>query len=256
MKIIISEKCKFLQKDIEEILLNFNSIGKSFFAGKKHRRNHIKIVEKDGGKYNIKSFKRPNFINRYVYVYFRESKAERSFKFAEKLINKGIGTPKPIAYAEETRKGALTKSFYISEHLDYDLTFRDLDVNVPGHIDILRAFTRFTFKLHENNIEFLDHSPGNTLIQLHDGDYQFYLVDLNRMNFKPLDFTQRMKNFERLTSSKEMVEIMAEEYAALIDKSEAEVFQKMWFFANSFFVNRGKNRKLKQKLKNYAGIKK
>src|SRR6056297_308255 len=112
MKIFISKYHKLSKKNIEEILLNFNSIGQSFFAGKKHRRNHIKVVEKEGRKFNIKSFKQPNFINRYVYVLFRESKAERSFKFAEKLIKKGIGTPKPIAFAEETSKGALTKSFY------------------------------------------------------------------------------------------------------------------------------------------------
>lgn len=255
MKIFISKYHKLSKKSIEEILLNFNSIGRSFFAGKKYRRNHIKVVEKEGMKFNIKSFKQPNYINRYVYVLFRESKAERSFKFAEKLIKKGIGTPKPIAFAEETSKGALTKSFYISEHLDYDLTFRDLDLALPGHEDILRAFTRFTFNLHEKKIEFLDHSPGNTLIQLNNGDYQFYLVDLNRMNFKPLNFTERMKNFARLTPDKEKVKIMADEYAELIHKDEAEVFKKMWYFVNSFFVNRGKNRKLKQKFKNLMGIK-
>jgi len=255
MKIFISKYHKLSKKNIEEILLNFNSIGQSFFAGKKHRRNHIKVVEKEGRKFNIKSFKQPNYINRYVYVLFRESKAERSFKFAEKLIKKGIGTPKPIAFAEETSKGALTKSFYISEHLDYDLTFRDLDLAIPGHEDILRAFTRFTFNLHEKNIEFLDHSPGNTLIQLNNGDYQFYLVDLNRMNFKPLNFPERMKNFARLTSDKKKVEIMAEEYAELIGKNEAEVFKKMWYFVNAFFVNRGKNRKLKQKFKSLIGKK-
>jgi len=107
----------------------------------------------------------------------------------------------------------------------------------------------------KKNIKFLDHSPGNTLIQLNNGDYQFYLVDLNRMNFKPLDFTERMKNFSRLTSDKKKVEIMAKEYAGLIGMNEAEVFNKMWYFVHSFFVNRDKNRKLKQKFKNLVGIK-
>ncbi|WP_373056788.1 lipopolysaccharide kinase InaA family protein [Zunongwangia sp. H14] len=249
MKIFTSKYHELPKEDIEEILLNFNSVGQSFFAGKKHRRNHIKVVEKDGKNFNIKSFKRPNFINRYVYVYFRESKAERSFKFAEELINKGIGTPKPVAFAEETSKGALTESFYVSEHLGYDLTFRDLDLSIPGHKDILCAFTRFTFKLHENNIEFLDHSPGNTLIQLNDGNYQFYLVDLNRMKFKPLNFTERMKNFARLTSDMEKFKIMAKEYAALIGKPETEVFEKMWQYNQNFFNRRHKKEMLKKKLR-------
>jgi len=255
MKIFISKYHKLSKKSIEEFLLNFNAVGHSFFPEKKRRRNHIKVVEKDGRKFNIKSFKQPNFINRYVYVLFRKSKAERSFEFAQNLIKKGIGTPKPIAYAEETSKGALTKSFYISEHLDYDLTFRELDLAIAGHEDILRAFTRFTFNLHEKNIEFLDHSPGNTLIQLNNGDYKFFLVDLNRMNFKPLNFMERMKNFSRLTSDKTKVKIMAEEYAEFYGRPEAKVFDKMWFFTHSFFENRGKNRKFKQKFKNLTGSK-
>ena len=35
----------------------------------------------------------------------------------------------------------------------------------PDHDTILRQFTRFSFNLHEKGIEFLDHSPGNTLIK-------------------------------------------------------------------------------------------
>lgn len=255
MKIFFSKYNKLSKKSIEEFLLNFNTVGQSLFADDKGRRNHIKVVEKDAKKFNIKSFKKPNYINRYVYVLFRKSKAERSFEFAEKLIERGIGTPKPIAFAEYTSKGALTKSYYISEHVEYDLTFRDLDLAKVGHEDILRAFARFTFDLHENKIEFLDHSPGNTLIQFNNNNYQFYLVDLNRMIFKSLSFTERMKNFERLTYDKKQVEIMANEYAKLINKPEYEVFETMWFFVNSFFTHRVKNRKMKRRLKKLLKIK-
>ena len=73
MKILISKYHKLSKKNIEEILLNFNSIGQSFFAGKKHRRNHIKVVEKEGMKFNIKSFKQPNYINRYMSMFFLEN---------------------------------------------------------------------------------------------------------------------------------------------------------------------------------------
>jgi hypothetical protein len=39
--------------------------------------------------------------------------------------------------------------------------------------------------MHEASINFLDHSPGNTLIvKKSEGKYDFYLVDLNRMNLK------------------------------------------------------------------------
>jgi len=255
MKIFISKYNKVSKKSIEEILLNFNTVGQSFFKDDKGRRNSIKVVEREGKKLNVKCFKRPNYINRYVYTRLRKSKAKRSFEYAEKLIEMGIGTPNPIAYAEKSINGALNKSFYISEHLDYDLTIRDIDLSKPGHEDILRAFTRFTYNLHENKIVFLDHSGGNTLINLNDGNYEFYLVDLNRMIFKTLSFNDRMKNFERLTSHRDQVEIMAKEYAHLLDMPENEVFNSMWSFVDSFFTNRRKNRNKKQKLKNIFGIK-
>ena len=59
------------------------------------------------------------------------------------------------------------KSFYLSEQVDCDLTYRELitDLNYPNYETILRAFTRFTYLLHERGIQFLDHSPGNTLIK-------------------------------------------------------------------------------------------
>src|SRR5690606_10873008 len=82
--------------------------------------------------------------------------------------------------------------------------------------EILKQFTKFTFKLHENGVNFLDHSPGNTLIMDNGNDnYQFYLIDLNRMRFEQMDFNARMNNFRRLWLSKTMMKVMAEEYAGL-----------------------------------------
>jgi hypothetical protein len=123
------------------------------------------------------------------------------------------------------------------------------DPNYPQHEEILRAFTRFTFELHEKKIEFLDHSPGNTLIKEHNGKFKFFLVDLNRMNFKELSFVERMKNFSRLTPKKEMIEVMSNEYANLINKPEADVFEEMWMYTNDFQKKFKRKRELKKKLK-------
>jgi len=81
---------------------------------------------------------------------------------------------------------------------------------------------------------FKDHSPGNTLIKINDDGYDFYLVDLNRMEFKTLNFETRIKNFSRLTPKKEMVAVMANEYAKLIGVDEATVFDKMWGETEAF----------------------
>jgi putative AlgH/UPF0301 family transcriptional regulator len=106
--------------------------------------------------------------------------------------------------------------------------------------------------LHESGVEFLDHSPGNTLIKkVAEGKYEFFLVDLNRMNFHDqMDFEQRMKNLSRLTPQKGMIATMSNEYAKWYPaKTEAEIFEKMWFCTEEFQEKFFKKQRLKKKLK-------
>ena len=248
MKLVISDNFQSSEKEISEILANFDERGEQLGSGV---RNKIRLFDLQGIKVNVKSFKVPNAINKVAYRYFRRSKAERSFTYAQILLEKGIGTPRPIAYAEEKSGLSFKRSYYISEHLQYDLTYRELVQNsdYPNRNEILRAFTRFTYELHEKGVEFLDHSPGNTLIQINNGNYRFFLVDLNRMNFKELNFEERMKNFSRLTPRKEMVRTMASEYAPLVNKPEEEVFQEMWSYTEEFQQSFQRKKEVKKKLK-------
>lgn len=214
-------------------------------------RNIIKIVNVNGVNLNIKAFKTPNLINKIVYNFFRKSKAQRSFEYAIKLTDMEVGTPTPIAYFEYKSALAFGKSYYISEQQDCDITYRELikDFNYPDYENVLRAFTRFTFSLHEKGIHFLDHSPGNTLIKKNGDKYDFYLVDLNRMNFCELDFETRMKNFSRLTKHKQMVEVMSDEYAKCIGKDYDTVFNAMWKEVETFRAKFTRKKALKKKLK-------
>ncbi|RYJ51531.1 Kdo domain containing protein [Flavobacterium petrolei] len=235
MKYIFNPSFKSLEKQIRNFVNNFDTIGILFGDG---QRNKIKLFELEDKTINIKSFKIPNIINQVAYKYFRKSKARRSYEYANRLLENGIGTPQPLAYVENFKLSGLEKSFYISEHLQAELTFRELVLqpDYPDHENILRQFTRFTFDLHQKRIEFLDHSPGNTLIKKgSEGNYCFFLVDLNRMNFHDvMDFDSRMKNFNRLTPKTEMLAIMSDEYAKLYGKKYDEVFAKMCFYTNDF----------------------
>ncbi|MFV8325430.1 lipopolysaccharide kinase InaA family protein [Flavobacterium sp. ZS1P14] len=223
------------EKELKNHISKFNSTGILFGDGK---RNKIKLFDLEGKMINIKSFKIPNTINQVAYKYFRKSKARRSYEYANRLLERGIGTPQPIAYLENFALLGLQESFYVSEHLQAELTFRELvlDPDYPDHENILRQFTKFTFDLHERGIEFLDHSPGNTLIKKGgQNQYEFFLVDLNRMNFHDvMDFDSRMKNFSRLTPKPEMLSVMSQEYAKLYNKKYDEVFTKMCFYTNDF----------------------
>lgn len=235
-------------KEVIGFIKNFKDEGKLFGDGD---RNVIKLFEINNAVVNVKSFKIPNLINQIAYRFFRKSKAQRSFEYAQHLEKLNIGTPKPIAYFEESTLLFFKSSYYVSEHLDCDLTYRELtrDLNFPHHEEILRAFTRFTYQLHEHNVLFLDHSPGNTLIKLNDGDYQFYLVDLNRMNFKILSLEERIKNFARLTIHKEMVEVMSDEYAKCVGENKNKIFEMMWSDTQKFQEKFYRKRRLKKKIK-------
>jgi hypothetical protein len=246
-----SKDSNFNKDEIIYDINNFDSKGILFGDGK---RNKIKLFDLEGKTINIKSFKIPNLINKIAYKYFRKSKARRSFEYATTLLEKGIGTPQPIAFFENQDFVGLRDSYYVSEHLQCDLTFRELVEipDFPDHENILRQFTRFSFDLHEKGIEFLDHSPGNTLIIKNiEENYDFFLVDLNRMNFHDeMNFEMRMNNISHLTPKKEMIAVMSNEYSKLYSaKNESEIFDKMWFYTNDFQVKFHKKIKMKKLLK-------
>lgn len=245
----IQDAFKPIEKEVKVFIKNFEFEGKSIYKGS---RNELKTKEIDDLVVNIKRFKTPHFINRIAYRWFRKSKAERSFLYANILLRKQVGTPKPIAFQENYNPFGLLQSYYVSEQQAHDLTFRELinQTDYPNREKILRAFTVFTFHFHNQGVFFLDHSPGNTLIEIKtDGTYAFYLVDLNRMQFKILTYEERLKNFARLTPKKEMYEIMADEYAKCLQKEYQEVFDGMWNEVQLFRRKFNKKQELKKKFK-------
>ena len=250
MKYILNPSFGLVKNQLVHFVDNFDLKGSLFGDGK---RNKIKLYDLEGTQINIKSFKVPNLINKIAYKYFRKSKARRSFEYANILIQNKIGTPEPIAYFENSNFLGLKDSYYISEHLQCDLTFREL-VQIPDFPEneiILRQFTRFCYDLHQKGIEFLDHSPGNTLIKKDEnGKYEFFLVDLNRMEFhKSMSFEVRMKNLCRLTHKKEMVTIMSNEYAIVSGESEELINETLWKMTADFQYKFYRKKRLKKKLK-------
>lgn len=251
MKYTIHDHYKKYQDTIIELIINFLNEGKVFVIGK---RNIIKLFEINGEIINVKSFKKPNFINKIVYRYFRKSKAERSYSFAMRLKEMQIGTPQPIAFFENYSFIGLKESYYICEHINDVVEFREIIHNefFENRESIIRAFTRFTFELHEKGVEFLDHSPGNTLVkQTQENNYSFYLVDLNRMRFHQnnFDFFRRMKNLSKMTNSKEIVQIMSNEYAMLCGEDENKIFNTLWKLTCAFQFQFHRKKRLKKKLR-------
>ena len=71
--------------------------------------------------------------------------------------------------------------------------------------------------MHEADIEHLDYSPGNILIKVISGNYVFKIVDINRMEFRNLNHTERLENFSKLWAKDEDLTIIVKFYNIYID---------------------------------------
>jgi len=250
VKIILNPKYKQQEKAIIQLVISFFEEGNLIVKGS---RNTIKSNFLGSEKVNIKFFKKPGLFKSIIYSFFRSTKAKRSFDYANYLMEHSILTPEPIAYIEERNTfGLLGDSFYISQQIDYDFTIRELIHNpmFPNRNSILEQFTEFTFKMHEANVNFLDHSPGNTLI-IDKGinQFEFYLIDLNRMKFEKLSIEKRMDNFKKMWLSRTMIKVVAKKYAELIDQPEKKIHAILLEKTLQFKRRITKKKYLKRKLK-------
>ena len=249
MKIILNPNYIKSEKSILQLVNSFFDQGNLIVQGS---RNTIKSNFLENETINIKLFKKPGFIKSIIYSFFRSTKAKRSFDYANYLIDHLIETPIPIAYVEERNSlGFLGDSFYICQQIDYDFTIRELihDPLFLNRNEILEEFTEFTFKMHEAKVNFLDHSPGNTLIIKNgNGRYDFFLIDLNRMKFEDLSIEMRMDNFKKMWLSKQMVKVVAKKYAELSNLSEEKLYKILLEKTTQFKRKITKKKYLKRKI--------
>lgn len=249
MRITIHPKYQNQEEAILQLVMAFFGEGDLIVKGS---RNIIKSNLLGTEKVNIKFFQKPGIIKSIIYSFFRSTKAKRSFDYANYLLDHHIPTPFPIAFIEERNAfGLLGNSFYFCEQIDYDFTIRELIHNpqFPERRIILEQFTEFTFKMHEARINFLDHSPGNTLIvNKANGKYNFYLIDLNRMIFEDLSIEKRMDNFKKMWLSKLMVKIVAKKYAQLSNQSEDKLQSILMEKTQQFKRKTARKKFLKRKI--------
>ncbi len=250
VRITIHPKYASQKNAVLQLVMAFFDEGDLIVKG---ARNTIKSNVLGEKKVNIKYFKKPSFIKSVIYSFFRSTKAKRSYDYANYLLQHNIPTPFPIAYLEKRNGlGLIGDSYYVSQQIDYDFTIRELihDPLFPERNIILEQFAEFTFKMHEANVNFLDHSPGNTLIvKKGAGEYEFFLIDLNRMKFESMSTEARMDNFKKMWLSKTMVKVIAQKYAELTNQSEEKLHALLLEKTLDFKRKITKKKWLKRKLK-------
>lgn len=245
MKLILNNDCESYRDFLENIEKYFKENTSTIHKA----RNELKEIEYAGVDTIVKSFKVPHILNKVIYTHLRDSKAKRSYEYSLRISD---FVPKAIGYVEFYENNLLDTSYFISEKFEYTYTIREalkkkLHKTDEEYNTIYKAFAKFTFNLHENNIFHDDYSPGNILIKETVQGLEFKIVDINRMSFNPLTQSKRAQNFEKLWALDEILEVMADEYTIFYKVKDTEAFKKsVLYFSN-------KNKRIKNFKKRLKG---
>ena len=238
---------KVIDKKFEEFALNI----RDYFSDKNaevlfNKRNVVKVLDYNGSKYVVKSFKIPHIINRIVYSFFRDTKAKKSYINSVRLDK---FAPKSIAYIEFKKFGLLYDSYFISEEFRYDFTIREplLDSNFEDKEHIFKSFANFTYQLHQEDVFHKDYSPGNILIKKVDDGYEFKIVDVNRMVFKTMELDDRLDNFSQLWAKDSDLEIIIKEYSQLANLDSDIAIKKALKYSQNLKDRKNLKKRLKGK---------
>lgn len=208
-EIFINKKFSHLDDFIRRLPDDFSNSGELIYIG----RNDVRVINVNGLILAVKYFKRLTLANRYIYATFRKSKARRAYEHTSLLLEKGITSPENVAYINCYKYGMLYKAYYVSLYTDYQ-PFKDL-ITLPilETVGALKAFARFTHKLHRSGVFHNDYTIYNVLYSFTDDQYDFSLIDNNRMSFTDYSFRKGMKNLKRLSVPVDILGVIAAEYS-------------------------------------------
>jgi len=248
MKIFIAEEYTGLTASINKIPEGRYTVEETYC----NNRNVVERVRIEDYPLVIKRYKRPTIANCFIYTFLRKSKAQRSYEHAQRLLEAGIETARPVAYIEIRHKGLFHTGYFISEYLPYSNLIETYESQSPDEQQLLvEDFVRFTLRLHEAKILPLDYNPGNILVHHEQDGYHFALVDINRMQFgrKPT-LKQVMKSFVQLCEDYEHLSVVLPRYLEL---SSNDMDKSLFFVLQNRLKQRHRNT-AKSKLKCFLKI--
>lgn len=196
-------------------------------------RNRIVWCEREGHKINIKAFKLPNRLNKFVYATLRKSKAERSYLNALQLRELGFATPVPVAFAEERFPMRLGRSYYFSLQ-EEGSELRHMEERADS-LALLTALGAEIHRLHSAGIWMKDFSPGNVLMtRSAEGEYRFKYVDLNRIEWNCHSRRKLMKMFGAIVYTPEHLRMITDGYAAAAGCDAESLFAEASLYMEAF----------------------
>lgn len=202
---------------IVEIPSEFDNSGETIH----NKRNVVKIITgADGEPWVVKRFKRPNFIQRVVYSFFRKSKARRAFEYARYLLDNGISTPAPVAFMELKQGGLLNYCYFVSTLAQGESCWILNDDGADR--GLAHAVAQCMVSLHEKGFIHGDPNLTNFLYKKREGGYDICVIDLNRSKIISNPSQEEcLDNFMRVTHNPSAMQLIVGEYAKIRGWDEA-----------------------------------
>ncbi len=242
--------------ELEEILPRISHIFANSGTTIYKIRNEVKVIEINGLKLCVKSYGKPNIINRFAYAYIRDSKAKRSYYNAFKLKEMGVATPEPVCWIEDrNQRGFINRSYYISLYKEHDFTLAKVfNHDLPGKETIIRDFANYACNvLHKQGIRHLDLGQGNVLVNRIKNGYAFCLVDINRIQFNSTKTRRNgFSNLRRLGGTPIEMSMLANYYAEAKNQNPVWGIIQLSFYKLRFQKFRSLKKIITAPLKNMA----
>ncbi len=244
MRMIIHPKYCTACAFISQIPAIFDTCGETLHAG----RNTIKRFTYNSSEWIVKRYKKPNLIQRIAYTFFKKSKAERAYLYAQKLQDKGINTPEGIAYIETKESGFIKDSFFISLPCNAPAIYPTLGGTENFDTRLADSLAIFFVQMHAKGFLHGDPNLNNILYHKDEkGAFTFSVIDTNRSVFKASPTKQEcLNNLKRITHQRKLLQYITTQYATLRGWNAQESVNAVLKALDKF----EKKRRLKRVIKN------
>lgn len=165
----------------------------------------------------VKSYAVPHLLNRFVYGFFRSSKAARSCRYATLLRSIGVGSPAPVGWCEERMGPLFTCSYYVCRRSELPWSYVSVikgEIYEARLMPLMEELGRVAGRMNRRGIFHKDFSRGNILLGFNaEGDPEIEIIDLNRIRFHEVSMEQGCGNFHQLPATPAMHRAIARGYA-------------------------------------------
>ena len=147
-------------------------------------RNVVRGFTLCGQRVAVKRFKPVNIAQQVAYTTWRSTKAERAYRYAALLRERGFSTPHEMAYIKCYSHLMFRVGYFICQRVDDPPAYPVLVDAEAFDRDMASAIGRLLARMHRAGVLHGDLNLGNFLYRrTPDGGYAFQLIDTNRSTF-------------------------------------------------------------------------